>query len=139
LVRAPHEPINTELQKFYEGLLNLLTKPIFRKGKWSLLECKSVWEGNNTSDSFLAFVWEGTNSDRVLVCVNYSSQSGQCYVRLPFPELAGKQWTFDDLRSEARYDRDGNDLLRSGLYLDITAWYYHVFEITQLIQDSERE
>lgn len=139
LVRAPHEPINTELQKFYEGLLNLLKKPIFRKGKWSLLECKSVWEGNNTSDSFLAFVWEGTNSDRVLVCVNYSSQSGQCYVRLPFPELAGKQWTFDDLRSEARYDRDGNDLLRSGLYLDIPAWYYHVFEITQLIQDSERE
>jgi hypothetical protein len=132
LVRAPHEPINTELQKFYEGLLDLLKRPIFRNGKWSLLECKSAWEGNNTSDSFLAFGWEGTDSNRVLVCVNYSSQSGQCYVRLPFSGIGDKQWRFDDLMSEASYDREGNDLLRSGLYLDIPAWSYHVFEIKKL-------
>lgn len=132
LVRAPHEPINTALQKFYGSLLDLLKKPIFRNGKWSLLECVPAWEENYTWDSFIAFAWEGTDGNRALVCVNYSPQSGQCYVRLPFPELAGKQWKFDDLMSEASYNRAGNNLLKSGLYLDMPAWTYHVFEIKNI-------
>jgi hypothetical protein len=132
LVRAPHEPINTELQKFYKVLVSLMKESIFRNGKWSLLECKPAWYGNNTWDSFLAFAWEGIDGNRVLVCVNYSPYFAQCYVNLPFPELAGKQWKFDDLMSKASYDREGNGLLRSGLYLDIPAWSYHVFEIKNL-------
>jgi hypothetical protein len=121
-----------ELQKFYEALLKALKKPIFKTGKWSLLECNPAWETNNTWDSFLAFAWEGTDDKRVLVCVNYSPQAGQCYIPLPFPELAYKQWQLNDLMSEASYDRQGNDLLGTGLYLDIPAWSYHVFEIKNL-------
>ena len=30
----------------------------------------------------------------------------------------------------ASYDRDGNDILSRGLYLDRQAWGYHVFQIT---------
>jgi len=133
LVRAPHEPVNTELQKFYEVLLNVIKKLIFRNGKWSLLGCKPAWEANNTWDSFIAFAWEGADGNRVLVCVNYSPHPGQCYIRLPFPEVASKLWKFDDLTSEANYDREGNDLLRSGLYLDMPGWTYHVFEIKKCI------
>jgi hypothetical protein len=132
LVRAPHEPINTELQKFYGSLLDVLKKSIFRNGKWSLLTCVAAWEENNSWDSFIVFAWEGAEGNRVLVCVNYSSRSGQCYVRLPFPGLVDKLWRFDDLMSEASYDREGNDLLSSGLYLDMPAWSYHVFEIKNL-------
>ena len=132
LVRAPHEPINTELQKFYGSLLDVLKKSIFRNGKWCLLTCVAAWEENNSWDSFIVFAWEGTEGNRVLVCVNYSSRSGQCYVRLPFPGLVDKLWRFDDLLSEASYDREGNDLLSSGLYLDMPAWSYHVFEIKSL-------
>ena len=133
LIRAPHEPINTELQKFYELLLNILKKPILRNGNWSLLECKPAWEGNNTWDSFLVFAWEGTGANRLLACVNYSASNGQCYIPTPFPEFANKHWKFDDLMSEASYDRVGNDLLESGLYLDIPAWSYHVFDIKECI------
>ena len=139
LVRAPQEQTNNELQKFYGSLLDLLTKNIFRNGKSSLLECVPAWEANNTWDSFIAFAWEGIDGKRVLVCVNYSPQAGQCYVRLPFPELVDKQWKFDDLMSEASYDRDGNDLLKNGLYLDVPAWNYHVFQIKDMILDSERQ
>ena len=78
------------------------------------------------------FSWEENNGNRVIVCVNYSSQQGQCYVNLPFPELAEKQWQLNDLMSDASYDRDGNDLLNKGHYLDIPAWHYHVFEIRNL-------
>jgi hypothetical protein len=129
LVRAPLEPIITTLLEFYGSLLRLLKRPIFRNGKWSLLECRSAWEGNNSSDSFLSFSWKKNNSNRVIVCVNYSPDTGQCYIRLPFSELANKQWRLHDLMSEVSYDRDGNDLLRNGLYLDTPGWKFHVFEM----------
>jgi hypothetical protein len=29
------------------------------------------------------------------------------------------------------YERDGDDLARRGLYLDLPAWGYHVFEVTR--------
>ncbi|HET9277042.1 MAG TPA: alpha-amylase family glycosyl hydrolase [Flavitalea sp.] len=132
LVRAPLEPINTELQKFYGLLLEVLKKPIFRNGKWRLLECIPAWEGNNTWDSFIAFAWEGTDENRVLVCVNFSPHSGQCYVRLLIQELTGKQWRLEDLMGEENYDRDGDDLMRGGLYLDVRGWKYHVFELKKL-------
>ena len=128
LVRAPLEPVNMRVQKFYEQLLTILKRPIVRNGNWSLLECRSAWDGNGTWDSFLAFAWEAENN-LMLICVNYSSQAGQCYVGLPFPGLANKEWKFNDLMSEASYNRQGNDLLINGLYLDMPGWGYHVFEI----------
>jgi hypothetical protein len=39
---------------------------------------------------------------------------------------------FRDLLSPAMYDRDGNDLVLKGLYVDMPAWGYHVFEVEQL-------
>jgi hypothetical protein len=37
-----------------------------------------------------------------------------------------------DLMGPARYQRDGDDLESRGLYLDLAAWGYHVFEVTLL-------
>jgi hypothetical protein len=33
------------------------------------------------------------------------------------------------LLSSACYDRDGNDLLERGLYLDLESWSYHIFTV----------
>jgi len=58
-------------------------------------------------------------------------------------EVPGRQATLDDipdaeldrlvqlrdLLSSAHYHRDGNELLESGLYLDIPPWSYHVFDL----------
>ena len=62
--------------------------------------------------------------------VNYAGNQGQCYVRLPFPELNGHAVRLTDLMGPARYDRDGSDLVSRGLYLDLPPWGYHVFEVT---------
>jgi hypothetical protein len=32
----------------------------------------------------------------------------------------------------ASFDRDGNDVVSCGLYLDLPPWGYHVFEMTAL-------
>jgi hypothetical protein len=43
------------------------------------------------------------------------------------------QWTLQDLMSTVSYIRDGNDMLSQGLYLDMPAWHYHVFELKKIM------
>lgn len=129
LVRAPVEPVDAGLQQFYDRLLGVLRQPVVRDGDWQLLECVPAWEGNGTSDFFVAFSWQGAGGQRLLVTVNYSPHQSQCHVRLPFPDLANRQWVLQDLLGTSRYERDGNDLQSRGFYLDVPSWQYHVFEM----------
>jgi hypothetical protein len=128
LVRGPHEPIDERLKQFYARLLAALTRPCVRNGEWRLLDCAPAWDGNWTSDCMVAFAWQGSN-ERLVVAVNYAPNQSQCYVRLPFPELGGRRWRLRDVFGAAEYDRDGADLEARGLYLDVSAWQYHVFEL----------
>jgi hypothetical protein len=130
LVRAPDEPVNSSLSQFYERLLAALRTPAVRQGRWQLLESVPAWDGNTTSDAFIAFAWENDDGERMVVCVNYAGHPSQCYVRLPFPDLGGRSWRLRDRLSEAQYDRDGNDLQSCGFYLDVPPWQCHVFEMT---------
>ena len=130
LVRAPVEPRDQALERFYDRLLSVLRLPVVREGRWQLVECVPAWDGNWTWDSFLAFAWQGRAGERLLVTVNYAGNQSQCYVRLPFADLAGRSVRFKDLMSPASYDRSGDDVASRGLYLDLPSWGYHVFEIT---------
>lgn len=136
LIRAPHEPLNTDLEDFYTSLLAVIKQPIVREGTWSLLEGRPAWEGNGSWDSFLAFSWQ-TGDKRLVIIVNYAPHSSQCYLNLQFSDLYGVQWRLTDLLSEVSYDRDGDDLHYVGLYLDIQAWQYHVFEMEKLAVDGK--
>jgi Alpha amylase, catalytic domain len=129
LVRAPLESPDEALQQFYDRLLSVLRLPAVREGHWQLLECVPAWEGNWTWDRFLTFAWQGSTGERLLVTVNFAANQSQCYARLPFPDLANGSVRFKDLMSPASYDRDGNDLVSKGLYLDVPPWGYHVFEM----------
>src|SRR6516165_6594423 len=83
LVRAPQEPVDEGLERFYNRLLDVLRQPVMRDGQWQLLECVPAWEGNWTWDCFLAFAWHGPGAERLLATVNYAPNQSQCYVRLP--------------------------------------------------------
>jgi hypothetical protein len=132
LVRAPQEPIDDGVKQFYDRLFVVLRQPAMRDGHWQLLECVHAWEGNWTWDCFVAFAWHGPGGTRVVVTVNYAPNQSQCYVRLPFAELADNQWRFrDQMAAAAVYDRDGGDLQSRGLYLDVPAWNVSVFSITK--------
>jgi hypothetical protein len=131
LVRAPHEPLNTDLQEFYTSLLSVLKRPLVREGAWSLLSNVPAWEGNNTWDSFLAFSWQA-GEERLVIVVNYAPHASQCYLNLQFRDLYQVQWRLTDLLNGVSYDRDGDDLHFVGLYLDMLPWQYHVFEMKRL-------
>jgi len=132
LVRAPLEPVDKALRQFYEGLLRVLRQPTVRDGRWLLLESRPAWDGNWTWDRFIAFAWEGPENRRLLVVVNYAGNQGQCYVSLAFNDLFGRSVRLQDRMSSAVYERDGDDLLLPGLYLDMPPWGYHVFDVTAI-------
>ncbi|WP_337287761.1 alpha-amylase family glycosyl hydrolase [Candidatus Methylomirabilis sp.] len=132
LVRGPQEPIDPRLEQFYDRLLAVLRQPVVRDGQWRLLDCAPAWDGNWTSDCFIAWIWEAKDGRRRLVAVNYAGNQSQCYIRLPFPDLTGRPVRLKDLMGPADYDRDGGDLASRGLYLDLPPWGYHVFEVTTL-------
>jgi hypothetical protein len=130
LIRAPQEPADAALEQFYERLLTVLRQPVVRDGEWRLLDCAPAWDGNGTSDCFIAWCWQGRDGERRLIAVNYAGNQSQCYVRLPFPDLTGHTLRLKDLVGPGSYDRDGSDLASRGLYLDMPPWGYHVFEMS---------
>jgi len=136
LVRAPKETIEPELQDFYAKLLSVLKTLDFRDGNWHLLECKPEWEGNGSWDSFIAFSWEGKGDERALVCINYAPHASQCFVQLPFEDMTDKLIIIRDMMSPAVYERHGSNILSRGLYLDLPAWGYHVFEIGYTVKSK---
>jgi hypothetical protein len=129
LSRGPSEPLDKDIAGFYGALLECLRDPAYRDGQWRLLECRPAWDGNWTSDSFVAFAWTGDGGGRRLVVVNYSNHASQCYVTIPWEGFEGQAWRFRDRLGPASYDRAGNELAATGLYVDMPAWGYHVFDV----------
>jgi hypothetical protein len=129
LGRGPLESIDHSLLSFYEALLTCLHDPAFRDGSWRLLDARPAWDGNQSNDAFIAFAWSGPENLHRLVVVNYADHQSQCYVGLPWDDLAGQAWSLKDMLGTAVYDREGDDLTEHGLYLDLPPWGYHVFTV----------
>lgn len=132
LQRRPQEATDPALMDFYLRLLECMRRPEVRNGQWRLLESVPAWEGNNTWERFITCVWQGDDQQRLIVAVNYGPTRGQCYVPLPLEGLRGKTFLLRDLMSREWYERNGDDLASSGLYLDMPEWGTHVFEFQDL-------
>ncbi len=130
LARAPVEPVDEGLKRFYDRLLPVLRQPQVRQGQWRLLECEPAWDGNWTADSFLAFTWQVCDGNPLLVTINFAPHQSQCYVRLPFTNMTGQTVQLKDSMGPAEYERNGDDMTSRGLYLDLPPWGYHVFTLS---------
>lgn len=129
LERAPSEAVNNGLRMFYLRFIEILNRPAVQGGSWQLLECVAAWHDNHSFDAFIAFIWRGDNDESLLAAVNFSDQPAQCYVRLPSAGLGGRTWQLRDLMGKDTYQRNGDDLVAHGLYLNVSPWQCHVFEM----------
>jgi len=130
LRRRAVEPVDRELESFHGRLLACMKRPEVRDGWWRLLEPRAAWDGNTSSEQFVAYMWE-LPGHRLVVAVNYGPNRAQCYLRLPYPDLADATVVLHDLIDPTiTYERRGEDLARDGLYLDVPAWRHHAFEVS---------
>ena len=129
LGRRPREGADSSLVEFYSHLLACVHRPETRTGEWQLLSCTPAWDGNWTWDCFISSMWSLPAGDRLVSIVNYAPNQSQCYLQLPVNELSGHSVTFQDLMGTAIYERDGNELLSRGLFLDLPPWGYHIFKV----------
>lgn len=93
-------------------------------GSWSMLPT-SGWADNQTHRHLLAWAWESP-SQRLLTVVNWSPQRSQARVRLPWPGLDGHTVRLRDPLQDGVLERDGDELAREGLYVDLAPWSWHV-------------
>jgi hypothetical protein len=129
LRRRAVEPVDRELESFYQRLLTCMRREDVHDGHWQLANAQPAWDGNTTCGQFVAYTWE-RNGQKTLVAVNYAPQHGQCYLRLPYSDLSGKTVELRDcINPNLAYTRKGDDLAREGLYLDVPPWRAHVFNV----------
>jgi hypothetical protein len=128
LGRRPAEPVDRELQAFYGRLLEVLKRPEVHEGEWRLETCRPAWPGNSTHLQFVVSSWQA-GERRLLAVVNYGGSQGQCYVSLGMQGLGGRSFELRDLLGDAVYERQGDGLTGSGLYLDLPPWGHQLFEL----------
>ena len=130
LGRRPAEPVDHDLAAFYGRLLKATSGDLFRNGEWRVCE-RNGWPDNQSCQNILAWCWV-KNDERALVVVNFGHAAAQARVQLPWDELRATAWRLDDRLSDATYDRDGNEMRDSGLYVDLAPWQCHVFQVHAL-------
>ncbi|MGC2111814.1 MAG: hypothetical protein WA655_20020, partial [Candidatus Korobacteraceae bacterium] len=126
LGRRPDEPVDRELQQFYRQLLAAINTPVFREGQWTLCE-RSGWPDNSSYQNIVAWRWS-KDDERYLIAVNLSDSPAQALIHLGWDNLAGINWELADKLSGHVYERSGDDLRASGLYVDLAPWSYHFLE-----------
>jgi hypothetical protein len=136
LRRWAPEPINDSTMRFYHALIASLSKPVFHDGQWRLLEPRAAAEQNSSYRCFIAYRWK-LDDERRVIAVNLSADPAQCFLPLGFEDLEGQNWLLSDLlntNSPSHFIRDGEKLQKKGLYLDLPAHGYHLFDIKPYLE-----
>jgi len=130
LGRRPAEPIDPELQAFYQKLLVAIEDPELLDGQWGLSNL-SGWPDNPSFQNLVSWSWI-KDDDLFLIVVNLSNSSAQARVQIPWPELRGKSWRLTDPLSGATFDRDGDEMQGSGLFVALESFNFHCFRCRRL-------
>ena len=126
--RQPAETHHPLLEEFYKRLLPEVQAPVYRQGKWRMLEAQPAFEGSQSHERLIAYTWED-NGDYRLVAVNLGGEWARC--RLPlrhWPKLAGRRWRLYDVLADSYTCREGQDLIEKGLTLEAAPYGSHIFQ-----------
>jgi Alpha amylase, catalytic domain len=128
LARRPDEPPNRQLAAWYRRLLATVADHDVRSGQWRLLE-PGGWPDNQSGRNLLAWSWTGDGDSRHVAVINLSGQPAQARIPLGWPDLAGRTWRLIDHLQEHVFDRDGDELASSGLFVDLQPWHCHLLAV----------
>ena len=124
LARAPEETDDEELHDFYRRLLRAVAESELHDAEWTLCDCTG-WPDNESAEQLAAWSWS-TPRARQLVVVNLAPAPAQARVRLPWEDLAAREWSLQDRLSGAEFQRAGDELAATGLYVALDGWGTHM-------------
>jgi alpha amylase-like protein len=123
LARRPDEPVDQDVQRFYKRLVEAVKGPVFHEGQWSLCD-QTGWPDNTSFRNLVAWSWV-KDEERYLIVVNLSDSPLQARVQIPWADAGGGKWHLIDTLSGTTYERDGDEMLSPGLYVELQPWNYH--------------
>jgi hypothetical protein len=130
--RQPDEPVDAALLHFYQRLLSEMREPIYQRGRWRLFNLFPAWPDNHTYDNLVAHGWVD-GSDYRLIVVNLMNAHSQALVNLSaWPGIAGQRWRLRDVLNGDVYARDGDQMVRPGLYIDLEPYKSHIFKFEKI-------
>ncbi len=101
-------------------------QPALRDGRYQPLSPVAAWDGNPSHDCFVAALWHDERGPRFLLAANYGPDRGQCRLHADLGE--GTVRLSDRLGAE-EYERDGREIRRDGLFLDLPPWGCNLFAL----------
>lgn len=126
--RQPAETHHPLLEEFYKRLLPEVQAPVYRRGKWRMLEAQPAFEGSQSHERLIAYTWEDKEDYR-LVAVNLGGEWARCCLPLRhWPKLAGRHWRLHDILGDSYTYRAGQDLIEKGLTLEAAPYSSHIFQ-----------
>jgi glycosidase len=125
LGRQPEERVSRTVSNFYNHLLEITNKPIFKNGAWSMIEPSPAAQGNLSYENFLIWQWK-LGSENALIIINYSESASQCRVRFRMPFMSDHIYLTDLLTGE-EYKRNIRELNDPGLFVELKGYQSHIF------------
>lgn len=61
--------------------------------------------------------------------INFSERPAQARVPLDWPELSEHRWRLTDLLGDDVFDREGDDLAGSGMFVGMQPWQVHLLSV----------
>ncbi|MGD8781175.1 MAG: alpha-amylase family glycosyl hydrolase [Ignavibacteria bacterium] len=121
----PNEKTNGYVQSFYNRLLRIANRDIFKKGEWQLIEPLPASDNNDSYINILCWKWSYENENR-LVVVNYSGTLSMCRIKFELKGFPEKINLYDELNDE-NYPRSTNEINTKGLYIELKNYRCHIF------------
>ncbi len=125
LGRQPDEKVSRTVFNYYNNLMKITNRPVFRDGEWSIIEPFAVSNDNSSFENFLVWQWK-LGDERALVAINYGDNTSQCRIRFSAGNKSGEIELTDLLTGEI-YKRDIAELNRSGLFVELKSYQSHIF------------
>jgi hypothetical protein len=125
LRRGPEEHRDEDLERFYESLLQSIRINAGLRGDWCLCEV-SGWPDNQSCHNLLAWTWQD-GERRTLIVVNYAATPSQGVVQPGWQDVG--MWRLEDSVTGQVFERDGEDIQESGLYVELGPWGAHFLSV----------
>jgi hypothetical protein len=124
---AAEEPVDPQINAFYQRVMRLSNEPVYHAGEWKLLDVQPA--GDASSDNLIAYRW-CLGKLAKLVVVNLSAATAEGRIQLGDEISASERYIFADELHDVEYPRDGEYVSSLGLFVRLDPFGAQWFNIS---------